>query len=680
MIKADYKISPERNDRLSRDKTFIFKIIGILLPFFVLLLLELSLRIFQYGNNLELFVEFPDNKNFLVFNPDASKKYFTNKAFATVGNVEVFKKNKEEGTTRIFVLGESTTAGYPYFHNGSFHRWLQYRLMHTFPDKKFEIINVSLTAVNSYTVFGFAKEIVNYKPDAIMIYVGHNEYYGAMGVASTDKIFGNPFMINLILRLRELRLSQLITNLYFKIKGSPLTDSGGTRMKMMVANDQIPYNSKLYNRGIKQFESNMDKTLKLFNKNNIPVFFSNLVSNEKDMKPFFSVAPESTQLAQFEKSYKSGLEAFNINDFALALKYFKDADKIFDANALCNFYLGQIEYKQGNFEKAKEYFSRAKDLDGLRFRGPEEFNFVINQLCKKYPNVHLVDTKDAFEEWSVDHIIGNELILEHVHPNLMGYAIMSDVFYETMKKGNLFIVNNDKSLTFNQLLSDMPVTKVDSLAGIYKISNLKNSWPFNEVLQHDSIMISTEEEKLAWDLAIKKITWQDAINSLYNYYINTQNLVEARKIMEALVLEYPENLSFYEKSARLSSKLKDYENAIFYLKRAYNLMPAFEIAKNLSLSYLALDKPAEAMPYIEYAIKVNISSLDLLTLKSCTEEVIRLKSMNMSDSADLTVYNKIAKAYLKMDNLVGASIYIKKVLMIDSKNIEALSMLSLIKK
>jgi Tfp pilus assembly protein PilF len=38
---------------------------------------------------------------------------------APTGNSEPFKKIKDENTCRIFVLGESTTIGYPYFHNGS---------------------------------------------------------------------------------------------------------------------------------------------------------------------------------------------------------------------------------------------------------------------------------------------------------------------------------------------------------------------------------------------------------------------------------------------------------------------------------------------------------------------------------------------------------------------------------
>jgi tetratricopeptide (TPR) repeat protein len=667
------------SDGSPKMKELLFKAISILLPFLILFLFEVSLRIFHYGNDLSLFIEYPENKNYLVFNPEASKKYFTHQDFATIGNRELFKKKKDAKTLRIFVLGESTTIGYPYFHNGSFHRWLQYRLMHNYPDRNFEIINLSLTAVNSYTVSGFAKELINYKPDAVLIYTGQNEYYGVLGVASTDKIGGNPCIVNLILSLRELRLTQLLTNLYEKIAGTRMTGSGGTRMKMMIADEQIPYNSKLFNRGIKQFRYNVDRTLSLFNKCNISVFISNLVSNEKDLKPFISIAIDSIQFPGFDKNFKSGLKAFENNDFPMASQLLQKANKICDANALCNFYLGKLAYKQGDFKKAKEYFVRAKDLDGLRFRAPEQLNAIILQLCNKYSNVHLVDTKAAFENWSDDHIIGNELIMEHVHPNLIGYALMSDTFYETMKKENLLSTNKEKDLTFNQLLQDMPFGKVDSLAGIYRVSNLKKSWPFSEVLQRDTITISTEEEKLAWDLAIKKISWKDAINNLYDYYINNQKLIEARKIMEALVLEYPENVSYYEKAAMLSSKSKDYGWAIFYLKRAFNLAPSFDNAISLSLNYLKLDRPVEAISYIEFSIKNNTSNLDLHILKTCTDEVIQLESANQNDSTNVFVLNKIAKAYLKMDNKEGALIYINKALMLDRENVEALSMFAQIK-
>jgi tetratricopeptide (TPR) repeat protein len=680
MINAHNNRNSELVHRVSRGRIFFFKIAGILISFVILILIELSLRVFHYGNNFKLFVEFPENKDYLVLNPNASGKYFTNKEFATVGNIEPFKKNKDASTFRIFILGESTTAGYPYFHNGSFHRWLQYRLMHEFPDKKFEVINLSLTAVNSYTVFGFAKVLIHYHPDAILIYTGHNEYYGALGVASTEKIAGNPYMINMILCLRELRLTQLLTSLYGKIAITHTKASGGTRMKMMVSDEQIPFDSKLFNRGINQFRSNIDKTLRLFDKYSIPVFISTLVSNEKDFKPFVSIAVDSVRFPGFNKYFKDGTEAFEKSDFLAASQLLLKADKICDSSALCKFYLGETTYKLGDLKQAKEYFVNAKDLDGLRFRAPEKINDIIRQLCDKYHDAYLVDTRAAYEEWSDDHIIGNELILEHLHPNLTGYALMSDAFFEKMKMAKMFPVINDNEMTFTQLIHDMPVTKIDSLVGSYTVANLKKSWPFSDVLQQDKIVVSTTEDKLAWNLVTKKISWKDAMDSLFIYYINSNRQFEARKTMEGLALEYPENESIIEKAAMLSSNLKDNEKALFYFKKAFDLSPSFEKARYIFAICLKLDNPDEAVPFINYAIQNNNSGLNLPLIKTYTEEIIQLKSVYVKDSLDISVINKIALAYLKMGNKDGASKYVNMALRVNVNNAEALTMQTQLKK
>ena len=76
-------------------------------PVIILCILEISLRIFDYGHDLSLFIEYPHDKSFLVMNPDASKRYFPDEKLATTGNVELFKKTKDKETIRIFILGES---------------------------------------------------------------------------------------------------------------------------------------------------------------------------------------------------------------------------------------------------------------------------------------------------------------------------------------------------------------------------------------------------------------------------------------------------------------------------------------------------------------------------------------------------------------------------------------------
>ena len=666
----------------SPNRIIVFKVISVLVPFLLLGLLDAGLRAFTYGHDLRLFIDYPDDKNYYVLNPSASKRYFTNQKIATTGNSEIFRKKKDTNTLRIFVLGESTTLGYPYFHNGSFHRWLQYRLTHTFPDRNFEIINLSLTAVNSYTVRGFAKELVDYEPDAVLIYTGHNEYYGALGVGSTERIGGNSQLVNLILYIRQFRLVQLMTNVYENIQhvigGNPAS-SGGTRMKLMVADQKIPYKSALYERGVEQFRRNMDETLDVLTKRNVPVFISNLVSNEKDLKPFVSFPVDSLKFPGFTKNFASGVAAFNRQNFPLADRYFKAANQIYNSQALCNYYLGKIAYIQGNFEQARAYFSKARDLDGLRFRAPEELNKVIDQLCKKYQKTYLVDTKAVFENNSPHKIIGDELILEHVHPDLFGYALLSDAFYQSIKKEKLITVDSSSEIGFNQLLRDMPITKVDSLAGMYKVANLKRNWPFKEGMSTKPVTVKSVEEKLAYDITLQRVSWLDALSTLYDYYMQNRALGKARNVVETLLLEYPTDARYYEKAAMLSGELNDQDRAVFYFKKAFALAPSFDKARYLFVLYLKLDRPKEAMPYLDYAIQNNTSQFNLSPVKAYAEQVVELEQAYAKDSTNVPVLNQIATAYYRMDNRDGASKYLQKVLKVDAHNQDALTLKARIK-
>jgi tetratricopeptide (TPR) repeat protein len=646
-------------------------------------LVEVSLRAFHYGDNLQLFIESGRNPDFLVLNPAASRRYFVNKAFAPTGNSELFRKKKDTSILRIFVLGESTTIGYPYFHNGSFHRWLQYRLMHTFPDRQFEIINISLTAVNSYTVLGFSKELVNYRPDAVLIYTGHNEYYGTLGVGSTSKIGNSSMLIQCMLALRQLRIVQLVTNFYEKVKHSGDNvehESGQTLMQRMVADQQIPIDSKLFSRGIDQFVSNMDKVLEIFNSHQIPVFVSNLVSNEKDLKPFVSVAADSIRFPGFEKNYKLGAGLYDKGDWIPALQYLDLANRIYDGHAMCNFYLGKLAYNQGDYRQAKKYFIRAKDLDGLRFRAPSQINEAIATLCSKYKYAHLVDARSAFESNSDNQIIGNNLMLEHVHPNLAGYAILSDVFYEALKKELIYSPSKLTEMSLQQLTEAMPITAVDSLTGIYRIWKLKKSWPFNEVPEQDTLAQITDEQKLANSIAFKKLRWPDAMDELYNYYLEKNDLPKAKTVMESLLLEHPTEKYFYEKTASIYGKLGYYENASFYFKKAFAISPSFENARTLFVIYLKLDKPANAMPYLDYVIQNNVSNINFLPVKKFAVEIIALEKQSSRDTMNLPILNLIANRYLSMGNKDGALKYIEKVFKSDPKNKEALSLLEHIKK
>ncbi|QMU29055.1 GSCFA domain-containing protein [Adhaeribacter radiodurans] len=626
---------------VNKKRLLLFKVMALLVPFLLLLLLEGYLRLIGYGHDLSLFVEDPQKKGFLVMNKHASEKYFTKAENATIGNQEIFRQVKTPGTFRVFVLGESTTIGYPYFYNGSFHRWLQYRLMHTFPEKNFEIINVSLTAVNSYTVLGFAREIVNFEPDAVLVYTGHNEYYGALGVGSTSTIASNPYLVRFILKLREFRLTQLISQIVMGIKKSLTIQKVDLRenlMKRMAARQQIVYNSKEYNLGVEQFKTNVNALCRLLSQHHVPVFISNLVSNEKDLKPFISLPGNSAKSAQY--LYQQATDAYN----------------------------------QKNFKKAKQLYIQAKEMDLLRFRAPEALNLFIQELPAKYPGVHLVDAKKSFEQHSPQGIIGKETILEHVHPNLYGYAILSNAFYQAMKEHKLIENNSKSELDFKTLLQQMPITMVDSLKGAYEIMMLKEGWPFNEPMLPEVKKEKTTEESLAGAVAVKQISWGEAMNRLLKHYLVNNNQRGALKVTEALLLNQPYDREIYVQAGKLSMNLDDYNKAAFYLKKAFDMENNLETAQSLYITMLKADKPEEAMPYLSYAASQNQSNFPLSQLQLFVQQLIALKSRYQHDTTNINLSNQLAAGYLQFANTAAASKYINKSLRLDSDNGVALQL------
>lgn len=568
----------------------LFKLIILLMPFLVLLVLEGALRLFDYGHDLAVFTEDPARKGYLVLNPHASKRYFANQQNATYGNAEPFTANKAPGVFRIFVLGESTTIGYPYMNNGSFHRWLQYRLLQTYPDRDFEVINLSLTAVNSYTVLDFGKAVLDHEPDAVLVYTGHNEYYGAMGVAATKGIGHNRTLARWLMNLRSWRLTQLMATVADKIIGliSGDVDLRENLMKRMAADQQIAFGSAAYNAGIDQFRANMDELASAASKRGIPLLISNLVSNEKDLKPFVSIPDGRGKSA--DTHYQSGIRLFN----------------------------------QADYPSAKKEFVTAKELDALRFRAPEALNTIIKDITHAHKGVTLVDTRDLFEKHAATGILGKESLLEHVHPNLQGYALLSEAFYQTLRQTGLLPASSAE-MPLEALKKQMPVTIVDSLKGEYEMMILKEGWPFNIPMPAEEKREKTEEEKLAGALVVKQISWRDAMGRLQQHYAAAKDTAAMLRVAEALALDDPLNAVYFDNAGKLSIALGLHRQAVNYLSKAFRMENSFERARMLFVILLKMDRPEEALPYVRYAAANNTSRFNLNELLSFVQQQVEAK-------------------------------------------------------
>ena len=502
-------------NRLS-NKIYI-KAIALLSPLLVLFTIEAGLRLFGYGVNLDdIFLTTPDRQYFHI-NKDITKRYFAS-GQATTGVVDFFKARKDARTFRLFVLGESAALGFPYPDNISFPRMLKYALMESFPEKDIEVINLSFSAVNSYTFYDLGKALHRFDPDAVLVYGGHNEYYGALGVASTVGAGSRPALIRCGVFLNRTRVMQLLHALLPRqaAEKNRLQDN----LMKQVAGKYIDYGGADYQKGIEQFTANMDKLLGALRRKKIPVYLSTVAVNLKDMKPLHGCL-------HAEEAYVSGRQRLR-----------DDPDT------------------------ARSLFLAAYRHDCLRFRAPEEVNEYIRSRAATCPGVFLVDAEAALSGQCAHHLAGREVLLEHVHPNVRGHQVIAGAFFRSVAP----LCGTPAEQNADSILQQYPVLAFDTLVGRYAYTQLMAGFPFYE--KTAAIQPHTPVEQLAYRYARGQGNWYRAMEELYQYALSVKDYPLVRDVLRARVVDNPYDAAFYSPLAGACMLTGRYSEAEKYLKKA----------------------------------------------------------------------------------------------------------------
>ncbi len=332
---------------------------------------------------------------------------------------------KAPGTVRIFVLGESAAQGDPAPAFGPA-RELEVLLRERHPERRFEVVNVAMTAINSHAILPIARECAKHQGDYWVVYMGNNEMVGPFGAAT---VFGEPApalgTVRMRLALQRTRVGQLLARAAEKFQHKSELPVNWRGMEMFmdkrVAPDD-PRRKRIY----ESFASNLDDILRAGLKSGARILLSTVAVNLKDCPPFASLpatnlaAADRERLntaAQWEKSGRSA-EACSIYE-ALAPPEKGSADFEF-AFATCL-------RAAGRENEAKAHFLNAVACDELPFRADPAINDAIRKAGEKHlgPQLVLLDGQAALEtapgsEGATNQIAGQEYFYEHVHFNFDG--------------------------------------------------------------------------------------------------------------------------------------------------------------------------------------------------------------------------------------------------------------------
>lgn len=599
------------------SKKNIFRIILVLIPFALFLILELILRAFGYADDLRFVSTIDRNgKEYYTINQLVGKRYFNkDRLYYRKGSHDYFEVNKSPQTIRVFCFGESTTAGFPYEYNAVPSELLRDRLVAAFPGKNIEVINTAIAATNSFTIDEFAGELVKYKPDLFVVYMGHNEFYGVYGVGSTISVGKNRSLIKTYLWLGRFKTFILLKNLINSVTEMFSSDNTRENKVLMeeMAKTSIRYNSDDYKTAVSTFRENYEEVIKIARENNVPIIISNLVRNENGLYPFVSFHSESISdslKARSSRLYDLGLGKMNAKDYSGAAEYFNESLSIDSIPANVHYSLGKCYEQLGKYDQAEKQYSLAADLDGLRFRAPSVFNNIITRLGEQF-RVPVADVKYQFKQNSENGIMGSNLLVDHVHPNIRGYFLLAKAWFMAIEQNKIPGLSPGVDESDSLIWSIAAVTQLDSLIGAIRIMELKSRPPFTESDSVFKFVPQNTIEQLAYRYAVlNELSWGAAHLDAAKYYLTAGSYARALDELRAILVSDENNPMVLKLAGDMSLQFNQYNQAENYYLKANKFASNQFIEYKLGKTELLLGKPEVAIQFFNSCLERNEQSSD----------------------------------------------------------------------
>lgn len=411
------------------------------MPIALLLAIELILRIStDHGGYPPTIVEVGKRGDATVCITDKlgpASYFFANKS--QPGSIETysFYKPKPPNTIRVFLAGGSAIKGFPQPMGFAPSAFLQLMLREVWPDRRVEVINLGTTAVASFPVLGMVTESLAYEPDLIVVYSGHNEFFGAYGVASMHRAGNTPAMMKIHRALHRTAIVQWIEGF---ARPSAAGDGPRTLMELMVGQSYTAPDDPIRDAAARNLKANIGEIIELARLRGVPVMVCTLPSNERDLAPLGE--SDLRHLSAEQKTIVTDAlkAAEDLSDASLAEAKLVDVLKICPEHARAHYLLGRVQYAKGQFDEARQSFQRAIDLDPMPWRCPERSMQALRETAK-HGGAILCDVRQVFRDASPGGCIGWELMDDHVHPALAGQALVARAIVQALMsmKGTLHV-------------------------------------------------------------------------------------------------------------------------------------------------------------------------------------------------------------------------------------------------
>ena len=349
---------------------------------------------------------------------------------------------------RVVFVGASTVQGFPHPRRLAAASFLQAMLADAWPEREVEVVNLGITSIASFAVAQVVEDALALSPDLVVVYTGHNEFYGLYGAGRYQRL--QYF-------LRQLHLTHLVDGLI----GGIGTRDEPTDLIKMAARGEVPLDGPGRATAEQNLRDNLRRVSRLCERAQVPLVLCTIVANEAGFAPVGSTEGDEvwqTQVEQAAQVLTRGYVA--LEDAEDALQQLEQAAALSSEHAWLWYLQGRALERLGRDAQAQRAFRKARDLDTMPWRAPTAHNAVIRAVAKEH-GVVLADVEAAFVAAAPVQGVGWEWMVDHVHFSVAGQALLARTVLHSvagLQDIDLGLLRSGEA--YRRDLGDLPVERV----------------------------------------------------------------------------------------------------------------------------------------------------------------------------------------------------------------------------
>ena len=457
----------------TRRPVWLLRVLLLVLGFSLVLVAELVTRLLGFGGAPPLLVPLDLGAGGSVaqyeINPRLPEPFFSRVGPTGAPMVgghrrELVTVPKPPGTTRVLVLGASSVEGFPLPRNLTATRFLEQWLQELLPNRPVEVLNLGITAVASFPVRVVGERAIEeLEPDLVIVYAGHNELYGAGGVASRQFLGRRVEVMELVYAMRRSGLFQVAQS----VVRPPPRDAAEHRehlIEVMGAAPKVEPGGALYAAARRSLNVNLALLIEATQSRGVPIVLATVAANERGLAP----------IASWDATDPPAPD----DDLATEVDQLEDFLEEHPDHATARHRLGRALEGLGRIEEATEAYRQARDDDAMPWRAPRATNTMIRKLALEH-GVPLADCELSFAA-AVTVGPGWDLFYDHVHPSLRGQALLASTLLEATARAGLFGLDSEdveRRRPWRDVAAELGAHRLEQYLVVHKMQTLFSTPP-----------------------------------------------------------------------------------------------------------------------------------------------------------------------------------------------------------